>query len=223
MILINLYLVMEVTNYMGMNRKCRAVFCVLFTMVILLTACSRVESVSITDSKLDLKVKETYMLDYSVEPEEADNKKTEWTSSDESVATVDSHGKVTAVDAGTCTITLTIGDKNDTVTVNVTAGPDFQAIYDEYCDYSWAKVGSDNSYLSIDTNPYNLDDYLEMDALTAIRNVNDALDLPESAYDGMSKVRALDGRVNQTYGDISVSYQYHPNQGLEVTYTYNGY
>ena len=37
-------------------------------------------------------------------------------------------------------------------------GPDFKTIYDEYCSSIWADVGSDGSYLAIDTNPYDEDD-----------------------------------------------------------------
>lgn len=41
----------------------------------------------------------------------------EWSSSDESVATVDQTGMVTLVGSGTCVITVTVGDKSDTCDV----------------------------------------------------------------------------------------------------------
>ena len=33
--------------------------------------------------------------------------------------------------------------------------PDFKWIYDTLCDSTWAEVGADGSYLSVDTNPYD--------------------------------------------------------------------
>ena len=47
----------------------------------------------------------TYTLTPTVEPSTATNKKVTWTSSNEAVATVDANGKVTALKAGTATIT----------------------------------------------------------------------------------------------------------------------
>lgn len=43
----------------------------------------------------------------TVEPANAENKTVTWTSSDDTIATVDSNGLVTAVKAGTATITAT--------------------------------------------------------------------------------------------------------------------
>lgn len=93
-------------------------------------------------------------------------------------------------------------------------------LYEEYCEYPWAKYGEDGSYLSIDTNPYDEDDkplaYYE--AYTAIENINKALGLPELLISDMVKTTAMDGRQTETYKNISVSWKYHPDTGLEVTY-----
>ena len=36
------------------------------------------------------------------------------------------------------------------------AQPDLKAVYDEYCDSSWAELAFDGTSLSIDSNPYDI-------------------------------------------------------------------
>ena len=59
----------------------------------------------------------------TVSPDNATNSKVTYKSSDESVATVDANGLVTAKAEGTATITVTTedGSKTDTATVTVAA------------------------------------------------------------------------------------------------------
>jgi uncharacterized protein YjdB len=63
-----------------------------------------------------------------VTPADASNKAVSWSSSNTAVAKVDQSGKVTAVKAGTATITVTTDDGKKTascvVTVNLKAGED---------------------------------------------------------------------------------------------------
>ncbi len=101
-------------------------------------------------------------------------------------------------------------------------GPDFQSVYDDYCSSTWAAVGSDGSYLNIDTNPNNQESYYISSALLAIKNVNEALGLPESLYNDMISTNALMGRQTETFSSlgITVSWSYHPNNGLEVSYKF---
>ena len=86
-------------------------------------------SVSVDNDTLDLKVDETYAINATTEPEILKYLCINYTSSDESVATVDENGTVTAVGEGTAIITLTVGDdkiyaKNSTnVTVTVSKIP----------------------------------------------------------------------------------------------------
>lgn len=80
-----------------------------------------VESVSLDKTTLGLTEGETARLTATVEPSNATNKSVTWSSDNESVATVDTSGNVTAVSAGTATITVTTDDggKTDTCTVTV--------------------------------------------------------------------------------------------------------
>lgn len=100
------------------------------------------------------------------------------------------------------------------------SGPNFKKIYQEYCSPTWASVGADGSYLSIDTNPRNKDNtgIAYQAAANAVKKVNEVLGLPDSLYEEMGSTRALDGRQSQTFGNITVSWSYHPDKGLEVTY-----
>lgn len=79
-----------------------------------------VESVSLDKTSLGLTEGETAQLTATVEPEDASNKNVTWESSNTNVATVN-NGEVTAVSAGTATITVTTADggKTDTCTVTV--------------------------------------------------------------------------------------------------------
>lgn len=68
---------------------------------------------------LDLKNNTTGTLTATVEPSNATDKAVTWSSNDDSVATVDQNGKVTAVAVGEATITATAGDKTAQCTVTV--------------------------------------------------------------------------------------------------------
>lgn len=101
-------------------------------------------------------------------------------------------------------------------------GPDFDKLYDEYCTSTWADVGSDGSYLSIDTNPYDNDDdgLAYPAAYTAIKEVNKALGLPDSLISEMGETTGSDGKQSETFEEqgVTVTWKYHPDKGLEVTY-----
>ena len=83
-----------------------------------------VTAVTLGKDTLSLTVGETATLAATVEPENATDKTVTWTSSNEDVATVDEDGVVTAVAAGTATITVTAGGKTATCAVTVSAKVD---------------------------------------------------------------------------------------------------
>ncbi|WP_406542649.1 Ig-like domain-containing protein [Clostridium ljungdahlii] len=70
-------------------------------------------SASLTEGK-------TLQLTAAVTPDNAVNKKVDWSSSDPTVAKVDENGKVTALKAGTAAITATTEDGNKTAACDVT-------------------------------------------------------------------------------------------------------
>ncbi len=79
-----------------------------------------VTGISLDKSSLTLNENETYSLTATVTPEDATNKEVTWTSSNTDVATVSDSGLVTAVSAGSATITVTTKDGGYSATCNVT-------------------------------------------------------------------------------------------------------
>ncbi len=72
-----------------------------------------VERITIESQKLFLPLGTVYTLGTSVFPENATDKTLEWSSTDESVATVDEYGKVSSHGLGMCTITVKPKDGSD--------------------------------------------------------------------------------------------------------------
>ena len=79
-----------------------------------------VTSVSLDKTTLALEVDGTTTLVATVKPTDATDKTVSWSSDNTSVATVDANGKVTAVAAGSATITITTTDGGKTATCAVT-------------------------------------------------------------------------------------------------------
>lgn len=79
-----------------------------------------VTGVSLDKTTLSLAPNESSTLKATVTPSKASNKGVTWTSSDNTVATVSSTGKVTAKKDGTATITVTTKDGSFTATCTVT-------------------------------------------------------------------------------------------------------
>ncbi len=79
-----------------------------------------VEKVTLDKTSAELTVGDTTTLKATVTPDNATDKTVTWTSSDETIATV-KDGVVTAVKAGTATITAKAGDKTATCAVTVKA------------------------------------------------------------------------------------------------------
>lgn len=78
------------------------------------------ESVSLDKTLLSLYQSQTYPLKATLNPPTATATNFKWTSSDPTVATVSSSGVVTAMNTGSCTITVSVGGVSAACTVNVT-------------------------------------------------------------------------------------------------------
>lgn len=79
-----------------------------------------VASVELNQTTLELIAGKEATLTATVKPDDATNKTVTWSSNNETVATVDNNGKVTAKAAGEAIITAKVGDKQATCTVTVT-------------------------------------------------------------------------------------------------------
>jgi len=73
------------------------------------------------------------------------------------------------------------------------------------------------SYM-VDTNPRNQKDFINWPTLDTIKSIHEKLGFPDSLYTKMLDTRALDGRQSDSYGDIAISWSYHPNNGLVIIY-----
>ena len=85
----------------------------------------------------------------------------------------------------------------------------------------YAKLGYDKMSLTIDTNPNDGYYSYEDDATTAIVTTNLFLELQSSLIEKMSSTRALDGTQTQDCGEYTVTWNYHPDNGLKVIYEVN--
>lgn len=85
----------------------------------LVTVSVNTESITLDKTTLSLSVGETATLTVTVKPDDATDKTVTWSSSDESVASVD-NGKVTAIKSGKVTVTAKCGGKTAECSVMVT-------------------------------------------------------------------------------------------------------
>ncbi|MDR7083569.1 hypothetical protein J2X01_002864 [Arthrobacter ginsengisoli] len=76
-----------------------------------------------------------------------------------------------------------------------------------------AKLGDGGRSLSLDNKGKDDSSGLTM---TQIDCVLEALNMPDSIYDQMGTTRALDGTQRDSWGAFSVSWNYHPDSGLNV-------
>ena len=81
-------------------------------------------------------------------------------------------------------------------------------------------MGSDGSYLKADTNVYDLDDFSNSDIWYSIKEMNKKLGLPESLNSDMGGTTWSMGKQRQTFDavGVEVTWTYHPDKGMEVTY-----
>lgn len=98
--------------------------------------------------------------------------------------------------------------------------------------YPYADNGraADDSYMIIDTNPYDkafdemnhveqtIFPQKEKDSLSGIKYVNKKLGFSDAVYRKMMETSALMGRQSEENNKYRVSWTYHPDAGLEVMY-----
>ena len=80
------------------------------------------------------------------------------------------------------------------------------------------KLSSDGSFLSVDTNPSDLDSYLVSGSAAMVEGLNEYFGFPSYVWNDMLSTSAVDGRQSASYGGITVTWRYHPDRGLEATY-----
>ncbi len=115
-------------------------------------ASTKLTGISFPEKLIELRPQETKQLTISYEPSDAVVSETPiYTSDDESVASVDSSGKVTAKKLGTTQITATVGTFSDTCTIKVTNDikrtQDLKIMSSLSSAFDISKVDEDERYL----------------------------------------------------------------------------
>lgn len=141
---------------MCMKKKLLSVVLSLMTILVGLTSCSGDDDVAVTGIKLDkseltLLKGESGLLTAKVSPENATNTTVTWNSSNPAVATVDGTGKVTAIEGGTTTITVTSTDGKFSATCTVKVNVNVSSL--TLSDTSLSLEKGTSKKLSVTVNP----------------------------------------------------------------------
>ena len=181
-----------------------------------------VESIDITDDKLEINKKDNKTLKVKINPEDATEvTEIEWTSSDEEVATVDENGKVTGVKEGTATITAKMGDLTDTVEVTVKEIP----LEEISLSNNNKKLQAGKSMkLSITLNPVNTTDdvtftYKSSDDSIATVDENGNITAKKT---GKVKIKVLASNGLEEEIEIEVTAPVSPKTGVTPTSVFAG-
>jgi len=151
-----------------------------------------VSGVTLDKSTATLKLAESISLLATVAPQDASNKEVTWDSSNMAIATVDSTGKVTAVSAGTATITVTTKDGNKTasckVTVTLPSPTSVKAVSSSYnsIKVSWVAVTGATGY-EVYRSTSSTGSYSKVGTVTGTNYNNTELTINKTYY---YKVRA---------------------------------
>lgn len=178
-----------------------------------ITEAVKVTDVNINYSELTLENDESYQLQASISPANATNKSVTWTSSNESVATVDATGFVDAKVPGTTTITVTTDDGAYEATCIITVILDASTSMETFnnldasdTDYSTGSYTGDNG----ETWNYERTKKIE-DGLTGVcaelRANNGVLEtvLPDGIKDLQFTFLNQDGYTSAGYTRITIS------------------
>lgn len=97
-------------------------------------------------------------------------------------------------------------------------GTTFKSIAADYKGASFFSAAEDGSYIEVDTNPNDTEDYSGTSGWGAIEDINKKLGLSDAIGRQMENTRALDGMQAAEENGIKLSWTYHPDKGLEVIY-----
>ena len=106
-----------------------------------------VDSVTLDPKTMEVEVGKNKSIAVTILPANASDKTVTWTSSDNTIATVDSNGKVTGIKNGSVTITAGAGGKSDTCAVSVITNP----VEGVKIDAPYTEIMTD-SYLQLTAN-----------------------------------------------------------------------
>ena len=85
------------------------------------------------------------------------------------------------------------------------------------CMSPFCTLASDNSYLKIDTNPYDNENSDTL-YLHSVEKLNKQLGFSSSTYQKMLNTRPIDGKQTDETNKVKVSWSYTTGKGMDVLY-----
>ena len=95
----------------------------------------------------------------------------------------------------------------------------FKESFSDIVGEDWCYIPDDDSYMEIDTNPYNKKNADDDDIWYEVEKINKKLGFSESVFDDMLKTSYNDGTQTAENDEFKARWTYHPDYGLEVKYT----
>ncbi len=164
----------------------------------------KVEKIEITNKVTEINLYDTYQLTWEITPSDAVNKRVSFTSSNESILTIDRNGLITTYAAGVVTITvksLALGGQIDSFTVSVVTPGYFNISYETN---SYVEIGSYIKLNAIYINPLNQQENVLWDSLTPdIVGVDNDGNV-EGISEGIGTIRAY-SKDRKQYQDFIVT------------------
>lgn len=103
--------------------------------------------------------------------------------------------------------------------------PNFNDLCGKYSTQPWCEISEDGTWMRLDTNPDDMDSDLSflyrsesLSALSAIEETNEALGFSGAVLQRMQETTALNGVQTEESDSCTVTWTYHPDNGLEVIY-----
>ncbi len=112
-----------------------------------------------------------------------------------------------------CVSLTACGEKSEVIDPTEAAAEKLSEVYNDCApeEKKYVSLGYDGKSLTVDTRG-------DSEALSIILTANVYLNLPSSLTEKMSSTRAIDGTQTQDCGDYTVTWNYHPDDGMKVIY-----
>ena len=164
----------------------------------------KVENIQITNKTNEINLFDTYQLEWLITPQDAVNKLVSFTSSNESVLTIDRNGLITTHEVGTVTITIksmALGGKTDSFTVSVITPGYFDISYETN---SYVLISEYIKLNAIYINPLNQQETVIWETMTPDIAGVDSIGNVTGVSEGLATIRAY-SKDRKQYQDFIVT------------------
>ena len=96
----------------------------------------------------------------------------------------------------------------------------FGKIFSDIKYNSWCTISSDGKTMTIDTNPNDEYNYIDLIAYYTIEDINAELGFPSYVYDDMGDTTSSDGVQSASTDSVYATWTFSSDTGLEVIYTF---